>query len=58
MEQDKGSPYGSIAELETHIRIGERLKYLDSDQSKELMNRTSTVGRMINGLRRSLEKKI
>ena len=49
--------YGSLAELETHIQIAERLSYLDGDRLKELMNRTSMVGRMINGLRRSLEKK-
>ena len=49
--------YGSLAELETHILIAERLNYLDSDHSKELMNRMSIVGRMINGLRKSLDKK-
>lgn len=50
--------YGSLAELETHILIAERLNYINHDQSKELLDRMSTVGRMINGLRRSLEKKI
>lgn len=49
--------YGSLAELETHIQIAERLGYIESDQTKHLLGATSTVGRMINGLRNSLEKK-
>jgi len=48
--------YGSLAELETHILIAERLKYIGSDESNELVDKTATVGRMINGLRRSLKK--
>lgn len=49
--------YGSLAELETHILIAERLKYIDSDKSSDLVDKTATVGRMINGLRRSLKKR-
>jgi four helix bundle protein len=49
--------YGSLAELETHILIGQRLNYLDSTQEKQLLEKTAEIGRMINGLRRSLEKK-
>ena len=49
--------YGSLAELETHILISERLRYIDSDLTNKLIERTSTVGRMINGLRRSLKRK-
>lgn len=50
--------YGSLAELETHIQIAERLNYLDSDSIGQLLGKTSEVGRMINGLRRSLAKKL
>jgi len=50
--------YGLLAELETHIQIAERLNYLESDQVDQLMKQTSEVGRMINGLKRSLEKKL
>lgn len=49
--------YGSIAELETHIQIAERLNYLDSDQAKYILDQTSEVGRMLNGLRNSIAKK-
>ena len=48
--------YGSLAELETHVLIAERLNYIESVQSKRLLDRTSEIGRMINGLRRSLKK--
>jgi len=50
--------YGSLAELETHIQIAERLNYLESDQVDRLMKQTSEVGRMINGLRKTLAKKL
>jgi len=49
--------YGSLAELETHIEIALRLGYVGQDESIQLVEMTSTVGRMINGLRRSLVKK-
>jgi four helix bundle protein len=47
---------GSLAELETHIRIAERLNYLGRAEAHPLVDRTSEIGRMINGLRRSLAK--
>lgn len=48
---------GSIAELETHIQIAERLSYLDTNQSKRLLDQTKEIGRTLNGLRNSLAKK-
>jgi four helix bundle protein len=48
--------YGSLAELETHLLIAERLSYIDKDQIKQLLEKTAEIGRMINGLRRSLER--
>jgi four helix bundle protein len=48
--------YGSTAELETHILIAERLGYVDGRDVKELLGKTSEIGKMLNGLRRSLEK--
>lgn len=48
---------GSVAELETHILIAERLSYLDTNQVKRLLDQTAEVGRMLNGLRNSLTKK-
>jgi len=47
---------GSIAELETHIQIAERLIYLDAQQAKCLLAQTAEIGRMLNGLRNSLAR--
>lgn len=49
--------YGSLAELETHIEIAKRLGYITTDTAVELNDKTSIIGRMLNGLRRSLEKR-
>jgi four helix bundle protein len=47
--------HGSRAEVETHIVTAERLKYIDSSLSAKLLGNTAESGRMLNGLRRSLE---
>lgn len=46
--------YGSLAELETHLQIAGRLEYIDEDQLGEILNKTGNIGKMINGLRKSL----
>ncbi|MCK5527454.1 MAG: four helix bundle protein, partial [Candidatus Latescibacteria bacterium] len=48
---------GSLAEVETHIQIAERLHYMDSDNVKQLLDKTAEIGRMLHGLRRSIEKR-
>ena len=47
--------YGSLAELETLIQIAGRLNYIQTDQSEGTLEKTAEIGRMLNGLRRSLE---
>jgi four helix bundle protein len=54
--QHLGIAYGSLAELETHVQIAERLNYVDGNRLKQVLDTTAEVGRMINGLRKSLEK--
>ena len=49
--------YGSLAELETHFLLAERLNYLETSQCNVLLDITSEVGRMINGLNKSLKRK-
>jgi four helix bundle protein len=49
--------YGSLAELETLIQIANRLDYIDSGQLKQLDDQTTEIGKMINGLRKSIENK-
>jgi four helix bundle protein len=50
--------YGSLAELETHIHIAKRLDYIDESQLDEMLEKTSELGRMLNGLRNSIGKKV
>lgn len=50
--------YGSLAELETHIQIAERLKYINEDQIQQVLDKAAEIGRMLNGLRKSIGKNI
>ncbi|WP_084503106.1 four helix bundle protein [Desulfatirhabdium butyrativorans] len=49
---------GSLAGLETHLQIAHRLGYIDEKQIEKLFEKTSEIGRTINGLRKSIEKRI
>jgi four helix bundle protein len=46
--------YGSLMELETHLLIAHGLNYIDTPTKTELVNRTSELGRILNGLANSL----
>ena len=46
---------GSLTELETHILIAERLGYLQSESTAPVLQAAREIGRMLVGLRRSLE---
>lgn len=46
---------GSLFEVETQIAIAARLGYLAESQSSELLEKASEVGRLLNGLIRSLK---
>ncbi len=50
--------YRLLAELETHVQIAKRLSYITTNELEELLNKTSTIGRILNGLRKSLEKRL
>jgi len=45
---------GSLLELETQIQIAQNLGYLQPVQVERLLQRTAEVGRMLNGLMKSL----
>ncbi|MHC4792472.1 MAG: four helix bundle protein [Planctomycetota bacterium] len=49
--------YSSLAELETHIQIAQRLDYISSDKTDRLLEITAEIGRMVNGLRKSIEER-
>ncbi|HUV50266.1 MAG TPA: four helix bundle protein [Anaerolineae bacterium] len=48
---------GSLAEVETHIQIAGRLNYINENQIDKMLNKAEEIGRMLNGLRRSIKKK-
>lgn len=48
---------GSSNELEVYILLSKDLKYLDDDTQTEMLSIHNEVGKMLNGLRTSLENK-
>ena len=47
---------GSLQEVETQILIAQRLEYLSESESMAFMDICCEVGRLLNGLLRSLEE--
>lgn len=45
---------GSLQELETQLLLAERLGFVNSQQIKPAMNLAAEVGRLLNGLRKSI----
>ena len=48
---------GSLAELQTHLLIARRLDYVNEESLGQLMDEIAEIGRMLNGLRGSLQQK-
>ena len=49
-----GIALGSLAEVETCVEIASRLDYLSPHEAKSLFELAGVVGRLLNGLLRSL----
>ncbi|MGI8564918.1 MAG: four helix bundle protein [Pyrinomonadaceae bacterium] len=49
-----GNARGSLLELDTHLELAFRLGYLNAEQYDGVPNQLQEVGRIINGLLRSL----
>ena len=49
---------GSVAELETQLLIAEDLGYVSSAKIKPLLEESGAIGRMLNAMFASLEKKL
>jgi four helix bundle protein len=45
-------------EVETHLQIGGSLKYIDEPLLHNLLVGTNEIGRMLNGLMQSLNRKL
>ena len=48
--------YGSLREVETQLEIASRLGFLPADRLRSLLERAGEVGRLINGLSKSLSE--
>lgn len=49
---------GSLLELDTHLELALRLGYLNQSQHLEIKEQVDEVGRLLNGLLRSLSSNI
>jgi four helix bundle protein len=49
-----GNARGSLLELETHLELASRLDFLKAEKYRELHGQLHEVGRLFNGLLRSL----
>jgi four helix bundle protein len=49
--------HGSLMELETQIQIALRLNFVGADETSTLLVQTNGIGKMLNGLKRSLSAK-
>ena len=53
-QQFLGHARGSLLELDTHLELAHRLDYLTIEQHQSLCEKLNEVGRLLNGLLRSL----
>ena len=49
---------GSLAEVETQLIISNKLNYINQEKLDEMLEKSSTIGRMLRGLQKSLRAKI
>jgi four helix bundle protein len=49
---------GSLAELETQLRLAQRLEYLSEAEAQKVLNHVHEVGRILSGLIASLKKPV
>jgi four helix bundle protein len=50
--------YGSLMEVETHLQIAARLHYLDDSKLQTMLSNTAQIGRMLNGLMNSVNRRL
>ena len=48
---------GTLAELETHLTIASKLKYLAQDRTDNILGQTNLLGKRIRSLQKSLQNK-
>ncbi|QWT21183.1 four helix bundle protein [Bacillus sp. NP157] len=53
-----GIARGSLAEVETQVHLAARLGYIDKSEESTTIARCDKLGRIMRGLRKSLEQKL
>ncbi len=53
-QQFLGQARGSLLELDTHLELALRLSYINAEQHAQIHEKLCEVGRLLNGLLRSL----
>ena len=53
-----GIASGSLAETETYLVLAQRLGIVEEEQIRLVQGRSSEVGKMLNGLKRSLRERL
>jgi len=53
-----GIASGSLAETETYLILAQRLGLVSEQDASRLLEQAATVGRMLNGLKRSLRSRV
>ena len=48
--------HGSTRELETHVMLSERLRFISQSDARRLLNQCAEVGRLVTGLAKSLKR--
>jgi len=51
-----GNARGSLLELDSHIELAFRVGYIEKDQHNYLREKINEVGRILNGLMRSIDR--
>lgn len=57
-QQFLGHARGSLLELDTHLELASRFDYISYETYKNTMLQVQEVGRLVNGLLRSLDEKL
>lgn len=50
--------FGSLAELETHLSLILRLKFINAEKLNPFFEKTKKIGKMLSGLHKSLKRRI
>jgi len=50
--------FGSVAETETHLILGQRLGLCENQAAEELQQRTREIGRIVRGIERGLGRSV